>query len=317
MVDTLLLLLLLFVAFIATLISTKLGISVAIIEITLGIILGNYIGIKSADHDWMLFLAGLGSVVLTFLSGAEIDPEAMKKTWKANLSIGTFSFLAPFLGAMAFTYSVLGWAWEACLLSGVALSTTSVAVVYVVLVEAGKSKTETGKLILSACFITDLGTAIALSALFITPNYYIVILIAAIIVTTLFVPRGLRWLLAKLKRRGGEPEVKLILFLVVALGACAEVAGVHAVLPAYVLGLVAANVLSDNKEVLMKVRTVALAFLTPFFFINAGVNISLDAVVAGAALIAILFAVKIIFKFVGVYPLSRKFVGKNSLYTHY
>ena len=95
----------------------------------------------------------------------------------------------------------------------------------------------------------------------------------------------------------------MILLLVVALGACAEVAGIHAVLPAYVLGLVASNVLSDNKEVLMKVRTVALAFLTPFFFINAGINISLDYVVGGAVLIAALFSVKIIFKFIGVYPL--------------
>lgn len=314
MVDSLTLLLLLAVAFIATLISTKLGISVAIIEIVLGIILGNYLGISSADHEWLLFLAGLGSVVLTFLAGAEIDPEAMKRTWKASLSIGVSSFLAPFLGALLFTYFILGWEWQASLLAGVALSTTSVAVVYVVLVEAGKSKTETGKIILSSCFVTDLGTAIALSGLFITPNYLIVLLIAAIIVTTLFVPRILRWLLPKLKGRGGEPSVKLLLLLVVALGVSAEVAGVHAVLPAYILGLVVAQVLNDNKEVLLKTRTVALAFLTPFFFINAGINISLDAVVAGAALIAVLFAVKVAFKFVGVYPLSRKFVGRHSMY---
>jgi len=313
-VDSLIFLLLLFVAFLATLISTKLGITVAIIEISLGIILGNYFGITSVDHEWLIFLAGLGSVVLTFLAGAEIDPEAMKRTWKASLSIGTASFLAPFLGATLFTFYVLGWTWEASLLAGVALSTTSVAVVYVVLVEAGKSKTETGKIILSACFITDLGTAIALSGLFITPNYLIVVLIAAIIVTTLFVPRFLRWILPKLKGRGGEPSIKLILLLVVALGVSAEVAGVHAVLPAYILGLVVANVLNENKDVLIKIRTVALAFLTPFFFINAGINISLDAVVAGAGLIAVLFFVKVGFKFIGVYPLSRRYVGKHSFY---
>ncbi len=315
MVDTVTLFLLLLVAFLATLISTKLGISVAIVEISLGIILGNFFGIKSADHDWLLFLAGLGSVVLTFLAGAEIDPDAMKRTWKASLSIGTASFLAPFLGALLFTYLLLGWSWEASLLVGVALSTTSVAVVYVVLVEAGRSKTETGKLILSSCFITDLGTAIALSGLFITPNYLIIVLIAAIAITTLIIPRFLNWILPRLKGRGGEPSVKLLLLLVVGMGLSAEVAGVHAVLPAYILGLVAAKLLSDNQEVLLKTRTVALAFLTPFFFINAGINISLDAVVSGAALIAMFFIVKVVFKFVGVYPLSQRFVGKHSLYT--
>lgn len=314
MVDSLMLLLLLAVAFIATLISSKLGISVAIVEIVLGMVLGNYAGVKATEHDWLLFLAGLGSVVLTFLAGAEIDPQAMKRTWKASLSIGAASFLAPFLGAWLFTYFVLGWAGEAALLAGVVLSTTSVAVVYVVLVEAGKSKTETGKIILSSCFITDLGTAVALSGLFVTPNYLIVVMIAAIAVTTLLVPPLLRWGLPKLRDRGGEPSVKLLLLLVVAVGVSAEVAGVHAVLPAYILGLVVANVLNDNKDVLLKTRTVALAFLTPFFFINAGINVSLDAVAAGAALIAALFAVKVLFKFLGVYPLSKRLVGRHSMY---
>lgn len=314
MVDSITLFLLLIVAFLATLISARLGISVAIIEIVLGMALGNFFGISSVDHEWLLFLAGLGSVVLTFLAGAEIDPEAMKRTWKASLSIGTASFLAPFLGALLFSYFMLGWSWEASLLLGVALSTTSVAVVYVVLVEAGKSKTETGKIILSSCFITDLGTAIALSGLFITPNYLIVVLIAAIIVTTFLVPKFLKWMLERLKGRGGEPSVKLLMMMIVGVGVSAEVAGVHAVLPAYIFGLVVANVLNDNKEVLLKTRTLAMSFLTPFFFINAGINISLEYVVAGSALILILFIVKVAFKFVGVYPLTRMLVGRNSMY---
>lgn len=165
-----------------------------------------------------------------------------------------------------------------------------------------------------SCFITDLGTAIALSGLFITPNYLIVVLIAAIIVTTFIVPRFLRWILPRLKGRGGEPSVKLLLLLVVGIGLSAEVAGVHAVLPAYILGLVVANILNENKEILLKTRTIALAFLTPFFFINAGINISLEAVVSGAALIVVFFIVKVAFKFIGVYPLSQKLVGKHSLY---
>lgn len=302
-------------AFAATLLSAKLGITVAIIEIVLGLLLGNYFGIHSGDHEWLLFLAGLGSVVLTFLAGAEIDPEAMKKTWKASLSIGLFSFLVPFFGALAFTYLVLSWSWEASLLAGVALSTTSVAVVYVVLVEAGTSRTDTGKIILSSCFITDLGTAVALSTLFIQPNYYVLVLIALLVVTAFLAPRGIRWLLKKLQGRGGEPQVKLLLLLVVGLGLAAEVSGIEAVLPAYILGIVAANTLSQNKEALQKTRTVALTFLTPFFFINAGLNVSLTAVVAGAGLIAVLFLVKIGLKFVGVYPWSKVFVGKNSVYT--
>ena len=314
MIDSLYFAALLGVALIASLLSIRLGVSVAILEILLGIVVGNYFGATSSGHEWFLFLAGLGSVVLTFLAGAEIDPEAMKRTWKASLSIGVLSFLAPFLAAWWFTYLALGWTWDASLIAGVALSTTSVAVVYVVLVETGTSKTETGKLILSACFVTDLGTAFALSTLFIRPNYLIIPLAIAMAVVVLITPRLLGWLFNAVRGRPGEPEVKILLLLVVGLGAFAEVASMEAVLPAYILGLVAATVLANHRDALLKMRTLTLAFLTPFFFLNAGMNVSVAAVVTGAALVAVLFAVKVGAKFVGVIPPTLRYVRKDSTY---
>jgi len=305
---------LLVVALLAVFIAHRLGISAAILELTLGIAFANLFGFTTTGHDWLPFLAGLGSVVLTFLAGAEIDPVAMRKTWKASLGIGLLSFLAPFLGSWWFSFLVLGWTYEASLLAGVALSTTSVAVVYVVLVEAGMSRTETGKIILSACFVTDLGTAFALSTLFIRPNAYVLLLAAAVVASVFLVPRLLRWVLPKIRGRPGEPEVKLLFVLIFALGAIAEMAGVHAVLPAYILGLVTATTFAGNREALLKTRTLALAFLTPFFFINAGLNVSVGAVVAGAGLVAILFGVKVGTKFLGVVPPTIRYVGKDFMY---
>lgn len=314
MFDSTTLFLMLALALGASILSIRLGISVAIIEICLGMILGNVTDIEVADHEWLVFLAGLGSVVLTFLAGAEIDSEAMKKTLASSLLIGTLSFLAPFLAAWWFSYIALGWDWEAAMLAGVALSTTSVAVVYIVLLETGISRTDTGKIILSSCFVTDLGTALALSTLFITPNIYFVLLVAAIVASTMIMPRLLDWVLPRVKGRPGEPEVKLLLFSVVLLGLIAEISGSHAVLPAYVLGLVVSNSLSKNKEVLAKVRVLALSFLTPFFFIIAGMNISFEAIIAGAGLIAVLFVLKVGAKFIGVYPASKKYIGKDAAY---
>jgi Kef-type K+ transport system membrane component KefB len=301
-------------AVLASLVSVRLGVSVAILEILAGVVAANYFGISAAGQSWLPFVAGIGSVVLTFLAGAEIDPEAMRRTWKASATIGVLSFLAPFLAAWAFTSVVLGWSAQASLLAGVALSTTSVAIVYVVLIETGDSQTPTGKLILSACFITDLGTAIALSLLFVRPNEYIFLLLAAIIAATLFVPRLFNWLFAQLKGRAGEPEVKLLFFGVVILGATAQLAGSPAVLPAYILGLALASVLGRNRDVLLKLRTVTLGLLTPFFFINAGLNVSTAALVAGAGLIVMLFGVKVAAKLVGVLPAARRLVGHDSWY---
>jgi Kef-type K+ transport system membrane component KefB len=297
-----------------SLISTRLGVSVAILEMIAGILAGNLFGVSSAGQDWLPFLAGIASVVLTFLAGAEIDPVAMRKTWKASVSIGAVSFAAPFLAAFAFTDLVLRWGWDASLLSGVALSTTSVAIVYVVLVETGSSRTPTGKLLLSACFVTDLGTALALSILFVRPNDYIFLLIAAIVAATFFVPGLFARLFSYLKGRAGETEVKLIFFLVVVLGATAQLAGSQAILPAYILGLALASVLGQNPDVLRKLRSITLAFLTPFFFINAGLDVSLAAVLAGLGLVVVLFGVKVAAKLAGVLPIARRFVGRDTVY---
>src|SRR5208282_1055495 len=297
-----------------SLISTRLGVSVAILEMLAGVLAGNFFGVSSAGQDWLPFLAGIASVVLTFLAGAEIDPVAMRKTWKASISIGAVSFLVPFLAAFAVTDLVLRWGWDASLLAGVALSTTSVAIVYVVLVEAGTSRTPTGKLLLSACFVTDLGTALALSILFVRPNDYIFLLIAALVAATILVPGLFARLFSYLKGRSGETEVKLIFFLVVLLGAPPQLAGSQAILPAYILGLALASVLGQNPAVLRKLRSITLAFLTPFFFINAGLDVSLVAVLAGLGLVVLLFGVKVTAKLAGVLPVARRFVGQDTVY---
>jgi len=314
MIDAITLLILLVLIVVASLFSLKIGISVAIVEIIMGVIAGNFINVTSSDHEWLVFLAGLGSVVLVFLAGTEIDPDAMKRTWKASLSIGILSFLVPFLSVLGFCYYILGWSYNASLLAGIALSTTSVAVVYVVLIETGSSKTETGKLILSACFITDLATAISLSILFIQPNIYMIIMIIGLAISIIILPSLLSYLFEKLEGRSGEPGIKVTLLIIVLLGVLAEIAGSHAVLPVYILGLLLARVFHNHKETLIKIRLIALAFLTPFFFINAGLNVSLVAVVAGIGMIMIFFVIKVGTKFVGVLPSSRKFVGRDAVY---
>ena len=155
--------------FVSSLISLRIGISVAIIEILAGTIAGNF-GLKT--EEWMIYLANFGGIILTYLAGTEIDTKLMKEKFKESFLIGTFSFLMPFIGVFIYTYYIAGWSVKASLIAGTALSTTSLAVVYSVLVETGLQKTKIGKLLMASTFITDMGTALALRILFIKPNLY-------------------------------------------------------------------------------------------------------------------------------------------------
>ena len=120
-------------------------------------------------------------------------------------------------------------------------------------------------------------------------------------------PRTLRWVLATVGHRVSEPEVKVIFVVLLALGGLATAAGSEAVLPAYVAGLVVAGVFMQDRVVLDRIRSIAFALLTPFFFLRAGTLISASALVTGAGVIGTLFCVKIVMKFLGVWPVVTAF----------
>jgi len=299
-------------ALLASLISIRLGISVALIEILVGVVVGN---IHTASQtpllhttEWTNFLAMLGSGVLTFLAGAEIDPASLKANLRASMSIGLLSFLLPFLGVWFFAQYVLHWPLHQAWIAGIALSTTSVAVVYAVMIEGGLGSTPMGKTLLAACFITDFGTVLALGILFADFNVWLVVFIVVTSVMLWFMPRWTQFIITRLgATRVSEPEVKFIFLVLFFLGGLASTAKSEAVLPAYLLGLVVAGVFLRDKTLVHRMRSIAFAIFTPFYFIKAGLFVSLPALGAAAGVIAVLLAMKMATKFVSVWPLARGF----------
>ena len=287
----------------ASLISIRTGVSVALVEIFLGVFGGNFLGFHPVP--WIDVLAAFGSMMLTFLAGAEIDPVSFRKHLKPSLIIGGASFLAPFLGAMAFAYFVIGWDLRASQIAGIALSTTSVAVVYAVMIETKLNEVDLGKLMLAACFVTDLGTVLALGVLFATYNRWMLLFVVVTGLSLWCLPKLSRWMFTKYGGRVSEPEVKFIFLVLCFLGALAVTASSEAVLPAYLFGLVIAGVFVQDKVLIHRMRTITFTLLTPFFFIKAGALISIPALMVGFWLIIVLLGVKLITKILGVWPLTR------------
>jgi Kef-type K+ transport system membrane component KefB len=303
-------------ALLASVISMRTAISVALIEICVGVIGGNYLGLDP-KVEWISFLASFGAILLTFLAGAEIEPEILRKYGKESIGIGFVSFLFPFLGAMAYAYYVSKWTPEASMICGIALSTTSVAVVYAVMVETGLNATELGKIILAACFITDLGTVVALGACFANYNVWLIIFGVVTALVLAITPKFTNWFFDTFGGHVSEPEIKLLFLLLFGLGCLAARANSEAVLPAYLLGLVMAGTFKKHAAMVKHLRTATFAMLTPFYFLKAGAIISIPAIASGLALILILLVVKVGAKFLGVYPITGyfKFTPRVGMYT--
>jgi Kef-type K+ transport system membrane component KefB len=293
----------------ASLISIRLGISVALVEILVGAVVGNLPDASHFLHQtaFTTFLASIGSVMLTFLAGAEIDPVSLRRHWKASLSIGFVSFLLPFLGAFGFCYLVLDWSLRASEIGGIALSTTSVAVVYAVMVETGLNRQELGKLILAACFVTDLGTVLMLGGLFASFGALVVVFVAVSAGVLAVLPVTTRFVIRHVGHRVSEPEIKFLLMVLFGLGALATEAGSEAVLPAYIAGLVVAGIFLHDRVLIDRMRSICFALLTPFFFLRAGTLVSASALVSGAGVIVLLLGVKLVAKGIGVWPTAAAF----------
>jgi Kef-type K+ transport system membrane component KefB len=292
------------IVLLASLVSVELGLSVAILELLGGVFAGNVFGLES--QSWLNFIAAFASVVLTFLAGAEVDVDQLRREWRPSVAIGLASFTAPFLAGMAVAYWLLDWSGKASAIAGIALSTTSLAVVYAVLVETGLNRARIGKLLMSATFVTDFGTAVALSAIFIHPNGWFALFLVGSLALILGLPRLAPPFFRRYGDRVIEPEIKLVFvafFLLMYLG---QLSGGHAVLPAFVLGLVMSRHYQSHRREQERLRVVAFAFLTPFFFVKSGLAVSLSAVWASLGALGLLAAAKMIPKLAAIYPLARR-----------
>jgi glutathione-regulated potassium-efflux system ancillary protein KefC len=300
-------------ALVATFLGSRFKISNALMEITVGLVAGTvatrYVGPEAlgARQPWLVFIASTGAVVLTFLAGAELDPTTMRTRWKEVLIVGAVSFAAPFLGCAAIARFVLGWSPASSWLAGIALSTTSMAVVYAVMLETGFNRTEFGKGILGACFVTDLGTVLALGLMFAPFTWRTVVFAVGCIAAFVLLPVVTPHLIDRYANRTAAFRTKWVLFILFGLGALSLWAGSEAVLPAYIAGMLLSKDLSTDHHFIRRLRTLTIGFLSPFYFLRAGSLVSVSALAASPLVFFALLSGKLATKVFGLVPVVSAF----------
>lgn len=300
-------------ALFSAVIAYYLKISIALVEICVGMIVGavatawGQFEALGTGNDTLRFLASSGAVLLTFLAGAELEHETLKRKLTEVSVVGTIGFFAPFIGCSLVARFILGWDLQASLLTGIALSTTSMAVVYAVMLETGFNRTEFGKGILGACFINDIGTVLGLSLLFSPFTYKTLVFLGVSLLALALLPASSRFITRHYAHKTAAIRTKWMLCILFALSALALWSGSEAVLPAYLAGIVLAEFARVNHTWLRRLRTLTVGFLTPIYFLRAGTLVSLPALLGGFTLFLILFLGKVASKIFGLYPVIARF----------
>jgi len=300
-------------ALISTVLANRLKISNALMEIIIGAIVG-FLALKTGfsdklalDADWMKFIAGVAAIMLTFLAGSELNPDSLKSKFKEITIVGLVGFFAPFIGVTLIAHFILHWGLQPSLLTGIALSTTSMAVVYAVMIEYGFNKTSFGKSILGACFVNDLGTVIGLGLIFAPFTYKTLIFITVTVMLIFILPSVTNFLIKHFAYKTAAIRTKWILFILLSMGVLAMWSGSEPVLPAYIVGIILAKTIEKDNFFVRRLRTMTIGFLTPIYFLRAGALVSLPAIFGAFLVFILLFSGKIMFKIFGLFPVISTF----------
>jgi len=300
-------------AVLSTVLANRLKISIALMEIMVGSVVGfaafrlGFLDRLALQADWMKFCTGLGAMLLTFLAGAELNPDVMKAKIREVSLIGLIGFFAPFIGCFLVSFYLVGWEMKASLLCGIALSTTSMAVVYAVMLEYGFNKTDFGKGILGACFVNDLGTVVALGLIFAPFTYKSVVFVAVTVLMIFLLQPMTAFVIRRFAHKTAAIRAKWVIFVLMSAGVLALWSGSEPVLPAYVFGMVLARTMEEDGHFVRRLRTLTVGFLTPLYFLRAGALVSIPALAASPVIFLLLFGGKVVSKIFGLYPAIRNF----------
>jgi Kef-type K+ transport system membrane component KefB len=256
---------------VAAVLSFELNISSAILEVASGVLLALWLGSDLASLGWLEFLANLGMLGLMFMAGFEVDSDRLRETWKASVAIGACSLAAPFAGVFLVAYFVLGLSPLAAGLVAVALSTTSLALVFHALKERGLLQRRMGQTVLAAASVVDVLSMIVLALLLGEVGWGTAVFLLVVIPTLISLPQIGRWIFWRYHNSLVELELRFVLVLLVAIGSTAEeVGGIHPAIVAFALGLVLSEVVDSYDEVEYKLKGIAFSFFASILFLHAG-----------------------------------------------
>lgn len=300
----------------ASMISIKWGISISIVEIVLGLIAGN-LGLIQPE-SWMIYVAGMGGMVITFLGGTEINTDILRDNLSKCVGIGFMSFFIPFILVFLNCYFLLHWEIYQALLVSTALSETSIAIVYSVILNRNLSDNLMGTILMGSTFITNIFTALTLSIIFMKPTMDTVYFVIASVIILLFSYKysGTLFESQIFSMKSNELELKYVFLLLIVLIFFATLGGGQALLPVFILGALLSKYFShgNKNDMLSRLQTVAFTVITPIFFIVAGTKVSIPVIIGSFGIFLLIFAVRQIGKFIGVYTMSRHQLSKNHMY---
>lgn len=283
------LLLILSVAWVLGSLFSRFGLPAMLGELLAGVILGPPLLGVVLSSDGIELLAELGIFFVMFHSGMEMDPkELMEHIWP-SLGVALGGFATPY--ALGFlTAKAFGATLFQGLVIGMGVSVTAIAVQMVILYSMRINRSELGHVIIGAAIADDIFALIALSTLLglaktgsINFTAIGLVLLKVVLFFALTILMG-EFVVPRFTRHLTDKGGKAFTFAVVValmMGYCAEMAGLHLVVGAFLAGQFVRREIIDKRvyEVINdRFFGISYGFLVPIFFssLSFQIHLSLD-----------------------------------------
>lgn len=241
-------------------------------------------GINLMERDSSIILSGTaGLLYIMFLAGLEIDLADFKKNRKKSLVFGLYTFSIPMtLGTLAGFYLLEFSLPTSVLLASMFASHTLIA--YPLISQMGVAKNKAVNITVGGTMITDTLALLVLAVIVgmvtgeVNTEFWlrltISIIIFGLIVMLLFPVIG-RWFF---KRVDDNVSQYIFVLVMVFLGAVlAEVAGIEAIIGAFLAGLALNRLIPRTSPLMNRIEFVGNAIFIPFFLIGVGMLIDYRA----------------------------------------
>ena len=294
----------------AGVVSIEIGVSTAMIEIIVGVIGSNLLGIRS--ESWFDFIANYGLLGIMLFAGFETNPDVLKKHAKKNLVIGFVGYFFPFTSIFITTFLILRYPLNVCILLSLGLSTTSLALVYAVIRERQAWSTPTIQIMLGSAMIMDMLSMLTLTLLISQVSYDLIIYGLSLILVLFFAIKVSPRLIKRYSGHFSELEIRFILVLLLVMLFYAERVNVSEAVLAYLVGVFLSDIVEEHDVLLEKLRGIVFGFFAPAFFFKAGLLINIKFLTLDLLyLIAVLGVLAYLSKYIGIYLISARLINKR------
>jgi len=297
----------------AGIVALEIGFSSAIFEIIAGSIAVNFF--HMSDLKWADFLANIGLLGLMFFAGLESDVKILKKNFFKSFFIGVSSFLFPLISIFLITKFLFNYSIKTSLLISVALSTTSLALVYPLLKDRKMLKLSSGQTLLAGAMVVDIISMFTLSFIFEGINLSNFEFLFGLLIIMFLLPKLGEKLFKRYIHNNIEFPIRFIIAILISIGFFSKEIHINEAVLAFALGIFFSEFFRQNEILEKKLRAIIFGFVAPFFFFKAGYsirfeNINFHIIILSVVLGSVAFSTKYIATVIATKPFFKRTVYK-------